>query len=146
MTKVDKLFVVAADQLKGTVANTMQSSEADESSIASVRSFSNAIPFRWEETQLYCKQALQSTAWERYIDWYERCDKKRKPEPKGKEGDSEVSINVPDTPPPAVSQTATSQVSGSVPSSIPGQLASMSPPITPEKLKKTKKSKAEHVC
>ena len=96
MTKVDKLFVVAADQLKGTVADTMRSLGANESSIASVHSFSNAIPFRWEETRSYCKKLCRVRLG---IDWYERHDKKRKPKPEGKEGDSEASVDVPDTPP-----------------------------------------------
>ena len=53
-------------------------------------------------------------AWEYYIDQCKHHDKKCKPEPKGKEGDLKVSIDVPDTPPLTISQTATSQVSGSV--------------------------------
>ena len=96
MTKVNKLFVVAADQLKGTVADTTWSLGADESSIASIRSFSNAISFHLEETQSYCKKLCRVQLG---IDWYECHDKKCKPKPEGEEGDSEASVDVPDTPP-----------------------------------------------
>ena len=38
------------------VTNTIWSLEANKSSITSIHSFSNSIPFCWEEIQLYCKK------------------------------------------------------------------------------------------
>jgi len=77
MTRVDRLLATAATQLNESVADTMQSLGADEASVANVRTFPSKIPVKWKAAQAYCKTALFPTAWERYINWYERRDKKR---------------------------------------------------------------------
>jgi hypothetical protein len=135
MTRVDRLFATAAGRLRDTIADTMESLGADESSTASIRSFSNTIPFCWERTQAYCKKALQSTAWERYVDWYNWGSNKRKSQPEGEEGNARNA---------SASDIATSQASGSSSgaSSITPQLTSMSPPTTPEKTRRAKKAKS----
>lgn len=68
MTQVDRLFATATGRLRYTIADAMESLGADELSTVSVQSFSNTIPFHWERTGAYCKKALQSTAWECYVD------------------------------------------------------------------------------
>lgn len=104
-----------------------------------VCTFSSTIPFKWKATQAYCKQALSHTAWERYIDWYERRDKKCKFDRVGNQQQDIELTNASNTLVPDISQTTASQSSGPVASdSILMQVGSMSPPTTPEKAKKLK--------